>query len=719
MAAKSGANKRKKAPAKSEIEDIEDVDNVSESAQDSSPKKCLRNSKTAEKSLTRDVAVNAESLDKSAGSLEMVEQMAEGGDRPSDRSALSHLLGSEELNSDLFASESHKTPSPFQDRLMQPSFAVTPLSGSQNIQAQAAPALASPFAPTIEPRGASSFSNLTSSNTQLHGGLAFPQDPFAFYAQWQLYENMLRAAHMSVLSSSNNGETRQTGPALTSLGGAMGNFPYNSLLPSYPFLPNPSLYPSTVPTEQSVRHQMEQGSSSSAANSAFAFASQPTPATPAPFQLPAFFPSSSSVAAPAPSIGAKIDIQSRGAGGNFSSNQKSDDVGKRSKGKEKESVDGPSSDSKFSIQQENTGLSEGLKKSALVKGKDNVTKQSQLAHLRSEPHSEMRTRFMQIVPTRETKVPTHPFFMTLPRILKQPNLSEKQIKSIEACDAMVAVGPYANLSRVKSSNITYSVPQYRLVWSDGDQQPVVGVMLGGVVKSSIISPHLHSANPPYNYTSQHQRRISIVPTLTSWKSFRGFLADVFPKLQSVKLQLESGTDIVFTSHRENTKWRGDTGESKAGVALFERGDSEDEEDGDADDAALAEDQRWFFERYGSFREYEDGIPIYDCREFGFLFDEEGFADLKVLPEIGEDVPAGSIVAVGYTPNLFKANHFQSSPSKASASKSAATSNNATSSADGGDAEDDHDLNPSSSYCLSLNAHFIIVLSTPKVPSIPK
>ncbi|PPR05474.1 hypothetical protein CVT24_008274 [Panaeolus cyanescens] len=712
MASKSSSKRKKGAVKGSPPSEIDDADNVSETAQESIPKKRLRRSNR------HDVSIDGGVVEISKSDEVTNDDGEKHGENqiPTDRDALSHLLGSEEPKVASSARDNIAFPDHPKTQTASPTYFSTSPSVSLNRQDNGASALASPFpGSNAEVHAASQVSSpppLPVSNIGPHANPAFLQDPFMFFAQWQMYDSMIRSAQASALSSPVSNQTNQASPSLALLGNIMGGFPYAGSA-AFPFSPNPTTYLPTTPARNPVTSPGHVSLSSSNTSTPSNF----RPSDPiafsnsfrSPFQSeqPVFSNTPNTMASASPSLTMRSDDQVRDQ--TFGSNlQPQDQSGSsKSKGKEKET----SSRSKVDllpVVQSAAELSNTPNKNTTPEVIKKETKQSQWALLRKQPHTEKREKFMSIVPTRETKISDSPLFMSLSRILRLKYLTEVQTKSIKACDSMVAVGPYANLSRVKCSNITYSIPQFQLIWSDSNEQPVVGIMLGAVVKCSIMSPHLHSANPQYNQSSQYQRRISIVPTLTSYKSFRSFLAEVFPKLQSLKLQLECGTDIVFTSHRENTKWRGE-GESKLGVALFERGsdDSDEEGDAEADAGDVGRGQEWFFERYRAFRDYEDGVPIYDCRQFGFMFDEESFAHLKELPKLDEDVPTGSIVAIGFTPNLFKADHIQNSPSKKSAA--ASSSDPASGSVEEGE---DEDLKPSSTYCLSLNAQFVTVLSSP-------
>jgi len=46
------------------------------------------------------------------------------------------------------------------------------------------------------------------------------------------------------------------------------------------------------------------------------------------------------------------------------------------------------------------------------------------------------------------------------------------------------------------------------------------------------------------------------------------------------------------------------------------------------------------------------VPIYDCRETRFRFDEESFSTLNNLPVLDDDLPGDALVSVAYTTNSF-------------------------------------------------------------------
>jgi hypothetical protein len=46
------------------------------------------------------------------------------------------------------------------------------------------------------------------------------------------------------------------------------------------------------------------------------------------------------------------------------------------------------------------------------------------------------------------------------------------------------------------------------------------------------------------------------------------------------------------------------------------------------------------------------VPIYDCRETRFRFDEQSFSTINSLPVYNEDLLPDSLVSVAYTVNSF-------------------------------------------------------------------
>ncbi|KAF8646080.1 hypothetical protein AX16_007403 [Volvariella volvacea WC 439] len=215
--------------------------------------------------------------------------------------------------------------------------------------------------------------------------------------------------------------------------------------------------------------------------------------------------------------------------------------------------------------------------------------------------------------------------------------------------AMTNEGGYMNFGHIPLSSLkacTYSSKNSnRVISFDKDKtKPIPGIMLGEVTYCSVVRGGVSE-------DGLHQRQISILPFFCDLQLNVRAWAGVFGMSQVIVNP--EGLGLIFQSFKE-TSADGDLAKN------INRASAHNKKEADAVDSRPVYSSRFKanIKKTTSYRvtkSYCDPIPIYDGRAsegtpFGFT--KKDFANLsnwKTYPS-GQDLPANSLVAVGYTAN---------------------------------------------------------------------
>ncbi|KAF9035652.1 hypothetical protein BJ165DRAFT_1409497 [Panaeolus papilionaceus] len=163
--------------------------------------------------------------------------------------------------------------------------------------------------------------------------------------------------------------------------------------------------------------------------------------------------------------------------------------------------------------------------------------------------------------------------------------------------------------------------QYALIFKmekHDASQVVLGVMVGGVSEC-----HLHE---PTDTGTNAVKCITITPTEITMASFRHTIR-------------RKGAQTSYSPKKKTSKYYGS--DAKEGAPEAARGQG---------------GKPWMtMINQTPALEFEAEVPIFDATEHGFAFDDAAFAGLTKLPQQFGDASDNTIVAVGYTVNLWSLN----------------------------------------------------------------
>ncbi|PPQ82821.1 hypothetical protein CVT24_009883 [Panaeolus cyanescens] len=239
------------------------------------------------------------------------------------------------------------------------------------------------------------------------------------------------------------------------------------------------------------------------------------------------------------------------------------------------------------------------------------------------------------------EIPQSNTFISWKKVKKM--LGDGKNKCIVAAENFVRVGPFVNVGAAPASAYALD-PRNRVVLKDTGGTALC-MMVGGVQNCDLV----HGGPPNLQYPDYVVKRITITPTQISAIIFRQTLRKLFNK-PSLKVPFESETEITFSTKKDGAKISSPVKNKSSALYGPDSGDESSE----------PVSKSWYTTHiWPSVLDFDTNVPIYDATGKDFLFDKASFENLRALPLYPRgkatqklDIPVNSIVAVGFTSNLW-------------------------------------------------------------------